>query len=153
MAIKKNLKKKISRIFLEWHPVLNGKIIPENVPLATKKKFWWRCGKKRCGHNWKDTIYSRVNLNRTCPRCLEKKTNKAESEIKKIQDAINKFDLLQQQIDKHMEMLFNDELRKWARIRSFVIVRRNINTINKMGLSLRKTILDCRKKMAKKRKK
>ena len=51
----------------EWHPVLNGKLLPEDVTLGSNKKVWWRCGE---GHAWQAVVYSRTRKKSAgCPVC------------------------------------------------------------------------------------
>lgn len=51
----------------EWHPVLNGKLQPEDVTLGSNKKVWWRCSE---GHVWQAVVYSRTRKKSAgCPVC------------------------------------------------------------------------------------
>ena len=49
----------------EWHPVLNGTLLPQNVGIGSERQVWW---KGLCGHEWKATVYSRVSGS-GCPYC------------------------------------------------------------------------------------
>ncbi len=65
-------KKKTSLLMLcpeiasQWHPVRNGKLTPDKVTSHSTKNVWW-LGK--CGHEWKEAIYARVNNESGCPIC------------------------------------------------------------------------------------
>lgn len=49
----------------EWDTEKNAGLTPENVPVGSHKKVWWRCEKE---HSWKSEIRVRVNGAR-CPCC------------------------------------------------------------------------------------
>lgn len=51
-----------------WHPTRNGKLTPDKVKLAAKKKFWWRCAKDPT-HEWQA---QGIGMGR-CPICVGKK--------------------------------------------------------------------------------
>ena len=50
---------------LEWHPINNGDLTPEDVLPSSNKKVWWICAK---GHEWENTVNSR-NSGHQCPYC------------------------------------------------------------------------------------
>ena len=51
----------------QWHPTLNGSLIPEMVTVGSHRKVWWQCP---LGHTWKAVIYSRTGAQRCgCPVC------------------------------------------------------------------------------------
>lgn len=52
-------------IAAEWHPIKNGKLLPEMVSYGSKKRVWW-LGK--CGHEWQSGIIDRVK-GKGCPFC------------------------------------------------------------------------------------
>ncbi len=56
-------------IAAEWHPTLNGKLDPSNVPAGFNGKAWW-LGK--CGHEWEATVNSRTSDGNGCPVCAGK---------------------------------------------------------------------------------
>ena len=49
----------------EWNYIKNDSLTPDKVSRCSKKKVWWKCGK---GHEWKATIYNRLNGS-GCPYC------------------------------------------------------------------------------------
>lgn len=49
----------------EWHPTMNGDLLPLQVTLKSGKKAWWRC---KYGHEWQAKICSRANGS-GCPVC------------------------------------------------------------------------------------
>lgn len=51
---------------------------PTLVMPATKKKFWWRCGK---GHHWQAAAYAVTLLNSGCPYCSGHKTIAGETDL------------------------------------------------------------------------
>jgi DNA-directed RNA polymerase subunit RPC12/RpoP len=53
----------------QWHPTLNGKLMPSGVTCNSNKKAWWKC---RNGHEWQATIYSR-NSGKGCRKCFYQK--------------------------------------------------------------------------------
>lgn len=52
----------------EWHPTLNGNLLPSQVSTGTHKKVWWLCKE---GHSTKVMIYSRA-IGGGCPVCGNK---------------------------------------------------------------------------------
>ena len=55
------------RIAAQWHPSLNGPLVPQMVTAGSHKKVWWVCDE---GHIWKAAIYSRAGKQRRgCPVC------------------------------------------------------------------------------------
>ena len=53
----------------QWHPLKNGKLLPENVTISANKKVWWICDK---GHEWQAMINSRAQ-GVGCPYCSSQK--------------------------------------------------------------------------------
>jgi len=54
----------------EWHPILNGTLVVDDLSHASNKKVWWL---DRFGHEWEATPNNRVNNNRNCPYCANQK--------------------------------------------------------------------------------
>lgn len=54
----------------EWHPELNGDLLPSMVAPNTAKKVWWLCLE---GHHYQATVGNRNNLGRGCPTCANQK--------------------------------------------------------------------------------
>ena len=55
----------------QWHPTLNGKLLPSQVTKGSNKYVWWICGE---GHVWKAVIYARTGKRPTgCPVCAGRK--------------------------------------------------------------------------------
>lgn len=52
----------------EWHPSLNGDLLPSQVSIGTHKKVWWLCNE---GHSTTVMIYSRA-IGGGCPVCGNK---------------------------------------------------------------------------------
>lgn len=53
----------------EWHPTLNGDLMPHDVTCYNGNKVWWKCDKN---HEWKATVDNRSN-GRGCACCFNKK--------------------------------------------------------------------------------
>lgn len=49
----------------QWHPNLNGNIMPNDVTINSGRKIWWQCDK---GHEWKTAVSHRTN-GTGCPVC------------------------------------------------------------------------------------
>ena len=49
----------------QWHPTLNGSVLPDSVTSRSNKKFFWLCDK---GHTYESTPDKRVN-GEGCPYC------------------------------------------------------------------------------------
>lgn len=52
----------------EWHPTLNGDVIPHQIHKASNTKFWWIC-KANPQHVWQATPGKRTISGRGCPFC------------------------------------------------------------------------------------
>ena len=52
-------------IALQWHPTLNGPVLPDSVAAHSNKKFFWLCEK---GHTYDSSPDKRVN-GEGCPYC------------------------------------------------------------------------------------
>ena len=61
----------------EWHPTLNGNLIPENASVGSGKKYWWH---GKCGHTWDSTINSRI-LAPGCPVCSGRRVQVGVSDL------------------------------------------------------------------------
>ena len=61
----------LPKIAYQWHPTLNGALMPEEVTCGSAKRVWWKCNV--CGGEWKAIIYSRAGAQRCgCPMCAGK---------------------------------------------------------------------------------
>ncbi|KRF39828.1 zinc-ribbon domain-containing protein [Paenibacillus sp. Soil787] len=54
---------------LQWHPLLNGDLAPEQLKPQSNRKVWWICS---LGHEWKAAVQRRF-LGDDCPFCSGKK--------------------------------------------------------------------------------
>ncbi len=50
----------------QWHPSLNGVLLPTEVRPGSHLKIWWRCGS---GHDWESAVYNRTIGKHGCPHC------------------------------------------------------------------------------------
>lgn len=75
-----NLKECFPKIAMEWHPVKNGKLLPENVTPVSGKKIWWMCSKNN-NHQWNAMVGKRTTENEKtgCPYCSGRKFLEGES--------------------------------------------------------------------------
>ena len=63
----------------EWHPTLNGELIPSNFTLGSGKKVWWKCSNGD-DHVWKTKISHRTGGS-GCPYCTLTPQSKQELTI------------------------------------------------------------------------
>jgi rubrerythrin len=91
-------------IALEWHPYLNGDLLPTNVIGTSNIKVWWQ---GKCGHEWQQIISNRTNRKQGCPICAKRmQTSFPEQALfyyikKAVPDAINTYEEL---FDNQMEL-------------------------------------------------
>lgn len=55
-----DLKTLYSDIANEWHPFMNGDLLPEMIAGKSSKKVWWQCSKV---HEWDAIISNRKSNN------------------------------------------------------------------------------------------
>lgn len=55
-------------IALEWHPSMNGDLLPSSVSAGSNQVVWWICSN---GHTWRAMINTRTR-GRGCPECAQK---------------------------------------------------------------------------------
>ena len=53
------------QIAAEWHPILNGDLLPTNITAGSHKKVWWVCNE---GHSFMSVVYNR-SKGSGCPYC------------------------------------------------------------------------------------
>ena len=58
-----------TELALQWHPIKNGVLTPQDVTAGSGKKVWWKC---KNGHEWQAVISSR-NAGYGCPYCAGEK--------------------------------------------------------------------------------
>ncbi|MBS2009432.1 MAG: zinc-ribbon domain-containing protein [Cyanobacteria bacterium SZAS TMP-1] len=80
LSVTNSLKTKYPKLAKEFHPKLNGKLSPEDVIAAGRKKYWWQCQKNR-DHVWQTAISNRL-LGRGCHFCTHSKIT-AETSLAK----------------------------------------------------------------------
>lgn len=67
-AIKSSLSSRHPELAAEWHPTLNGSLLPENIPgTSSPLKVYWLC--PTCKSAWKSSIDSRISKGSGCPVC------------------------------------------------------------------------------------
>jgi hypothetical protein len=63
---------------VQWHPVRNGSLTPEDITAGSNKKVWWKCPVAD-DHEWDTTISNRTMLGNGCPYCCNRKVVKSNS--------------------------------------------------------------------------
>lgn len=55
-------------IAAQWHPTLNGALLPSQVTAGTPRRVWWLCPE---GHIWRTSVANRTNAKKRtgCPVC------------------------------------------------------------------------------------
>lgn len=66
-------------IAAEWHPTLNGSLLPSHMRSASHAKVWWLGS---CGHEWKAPIGNRTKAKTGCPYCSSNKTLSGFNDLK-----------------------------------------------------------------------
>lgn len=74
------------KMAMEWHPTMNGTLIPENITAGSNKKVWWLCEK---GHTYCDSITHR-NANRNCPYCSGRRVLQGFNDLGTINPSLSK---------------------------------------------------------------
>ncbi len=72
-----DLKTRYPQIASEWHPILNGDLLPNNILSGSGKKVWWLCSN---GHEYEQSPVNRVN-GAGCPYCSHQKILKGYSDF------------------------------------------------------------------------
>lgn len=62
-----NLTVAAPHIALQWHPLKNGELRPEDFTRGSERKVWWQCHK--CSHEWQAVIKNRVINGTRCAQC------------------------------------------------------------------------------------
>lgn len=142
-----NLKSRYPHIFIDWHYFLNGKVNPNTLKIASRKKYYWKCHNKKCGCVWKATVYARINMGDVCPRCKERKKKKFTQDLietKKIVEQIkkNQFD-----VETKFDSFFGEDTSNTRRKKVSAFIRKKINENKKLSITLRKMILNYKKKI------
>ena len=64
----RSLASRYPQLSLQWHPILNGTLIPNDVTATNHRRVWWQYEK---GHAWMAPVYSHVT-GCGCPVCANK---------------------------------------------------------------------------------
>ena len=75
---KKSLAETHPEVTIQWHPTLNGDLMPNDVSKGMNKKVWWKCDKGE-DHEWKVGVYQRKYS--SCPYCVLTPQSKQELTI------------------------------------------------------------------------
>jgi hypothetical protein len=67
---KKSLAETHPEVAKQWHPTLNGDLLPNDVTFGTSKKIWWLCSN---GHNFNASVNRRTSMMTNCPNCQGRK--------------------------------------------------------------------------------
>lgn len=65
-----DLASKFPEISFQWHPSLNGDLLPDRITAHSGKKVWWIC--PECAETYCASVYSRTSLQTGCPVCANK---------------------------------------------------------------------------------
>src|SRR6478735_6962767 len=58
----------------EWDAKKNGKLKPDDLPIGSTRRVWWRC-EKGPDHVWQAMVRARAKMNEGCPFCTLQKTS------------------------------------------------------------------------------
>ncbi|MGN1004299.1 MAG: zinc-ribbon domain-containing protein [Oscillospiraceae bacterium] len=73
------------KVAAQWHPTLNGALMPEMVTAGSHRKVWWQCPE---GHVWKAVIYSRAGPKKCgCPVCAGRIKKQKQERYRSMQAA------------------------------------------------------------------
>jgi len=139
------LKKKYPKIFIDWHPILNEKLNPNSLKKKSRKKVWWKCHKKRCGHTWGDSLYGRIILERGCPQCKDRLKNRSVKDNYEIKPTMKEMENLLNEMDPLIDKLMDEDAIKAQRTRASTSLRRKIIKFERLNKELRKAILKQKK--------
>jgi predicted nucleic acid-binding Zn-ribbon protein len=148
----RSIKNKYPRIFIDWHPALNGNLNPTLVKKSSTKKFYWKCHKERCGFVWRDTINGRISLQRGCPQCESRLKNRKVADKFEINETIKAMQAIIAEIEPYIPVFLNDEEKKFMRTRASKEIRKHLTKFEKLNLELRKSVLNQKKFELKKKK-
>lgn len=152
------LKKKYPKIYAELHPSLNKKGISLKLDQDCKIKVWWKCKSKKCGHNWKDTVYGRVVMGRNCPKCEERNKTRRTADKFDIKDAMQKISNLSVEVKKCIDKALDETLSTTIKLKGGGQAKTRLIKIKKLCILLREAIsnqknLDIKEVERKKKKK
>ena len=148
----RSIKKEFPEIFIDWHPLLNRGINPSNERRKSRKLYWWRCHNKKCGHNWKATLYSRIYLKKGCPQCEKRKSGKIVKDTFEIKPKFDEIRAIQDSFLPLIDIFMNSKETLSKRIKTAILARRKIEDLKKIEMHLRKSIIDYKKETLTKRK-
>lgn len=90
-----DLATKEPEIAAQWHPTLNGELLPTQVTAGTRCRVWWICPE---GHIWRTAVANRTNAKKRtgCPVCAgniskekalyyQRLMEEAESELRRVE--------------------------------------------------------------------
>lgn len=60
VSVTNSLSTKCPELASQWHPALNGSLLPSDVTYTSSKNVWWQCDKDPT-HVWKRPVNQRVN--------------------------------------------------------------------------------------------
>lgn len=73
-SVTNSLKTRYPSLAEQWHPTLNGDLLPSAVASGTGKKVWWKCSAGP-DHEWKAPVNARTNSRQGCPFCSGKRVS------------------------------------------------------------------------------
>ncbi len=106
--MKKSITKTHPEIVLQWHPLRNEKLNPDDFTKGSHTKIWWQCEVNEI-HVWQAQIKSRTNGN-GCPICGKEKSRLSRLKPKKGNSLSDLFPNLAKEwhLEKNGEITPND---------------------------------------------
>jgi len=68
----------VPELACEFHPTKNGKLKPEQIPVGSRVKVWWKCP-AASDHVWQAEVGRRYTEGSGCPFCANKRVSKSNS--------------------------------------------------------------------------
>ena len=113
-----DLASKSPDVAAEWHPILNGDLLPMQVSFGSNRRVWWQC--KTCSNEWKTSVANRVR-GTGCPNCakevqgltkINRHIEKYGSFADRFPELIEEWDYLQNEVSPN-EVSFQSHRKIW----------------------------------------
>ena len=132
--------KKYPKLYSELHPILNKGLDLVKLKYTSNKLIWWKCSKQRCGHDWKDTLASRIKDNE-CPKCKLRKKNWLTSEEVKIINNFKKIKDFENKIDKMLDFVFDENSTSNLRLLKIGNINKLLSKIKAVNKDTKKVFI------------
>ena len=60
---------RLESVLMQWHPVRNRGVTPDEVPAGSHRHVWWMC---KQGHEWQAEVRCRTLYGNGCPFCANR---------------------------------------------------------------------------------